>query len=94
MSDNELRRPVHASRVAARVYGNDAVIISPDEGVVRMLNPTATRIWQLVDGNRSAGDIAAVLTGEFDINLSQAHQSVERLLGEFSEKQLITWIPR
>lgn len=93
MSDIELRRPVHATNVAARVYGNDAVIISPDEGVVRMLNPTATRIWQLVDGNLSADDIAVVLTGEFDIDLSHARQSVERLLGELTEKRLITWVP-
>jgi pyrroloquinoline quinone biosynthesis protein D len=94
MSDNELLKPVHAANVAARVYGNDAVIISPDEGVVRMLNPTATRIWQLVDGSRSADDIAAVLTGEYDIDFPHARQSVERLLDEFSEKQLITWVSR
>jgi hypothetical protein len=93
MADIHLSRPVHATNVAARVYGNDAVIISPHEGVVRMLNPTATRIWQLVDGSRSAEDIALVLTGEFDIDLSHARQSVARLLDELSKKHLITWVP-
>ena len=92
MSDDKPSKPVHSATVAARVYGNDTVIISPDEGVVRMLNPTATRIWQLVDGSRSTQDIAAVLTCEFDIDYSQARQSVERLIDEFSEKRLITWV--
>lgn len=92
MPDIQLLKPVHSANVAARVYGNDAVIISPDEGVVRMLNPTATRIWHLIDGTRSTDEIAVGLTHEFDIDLSHARQSVERLLGEFSEKQLITWV--
>jgi hypothetical protein len=84
-------RPVHAASVAARVYGSDAVIISPDESMVRMLNPTATRIWQLADGSRSVEEIVAMLTDEFDVDLAQARQSVMRLLTEFSEKRLITW---
>lgn len=84
-------RPVHSSSVAARVYGSDAVIISPDEAMVRMLNPTATRIWQLADGSRSVEEIVAALTSEFDVDSAQARQSVERLLTELSEKQLITW---
>jgi hypothetical protein len=77
--------------VASRVYGSDAVVISPDEGMVRMLNPTASRIWQLADGNRTVEDIATVLTAEFDVELSQARQSVIRLLTELSERQLIEW---
>lgn len=86
-----LQRPIHADNVADRIYGSDAVIISPDEGVVRMLNPTATRIWQLADGSRSVDEIAAILTAEFDVELSQARQSVIRLLTELSDKQLISW---
>lgn len=86
-----LSHPVRAAAVASRVYGDDAVVISPDEGMVRMLNPTATRIWQLADGSRSVEEIAATLTAEFDVELAQARQSVIRLLTELSEKQLISW---
>ncbi len=91
MTNSSLERPVHAANVAARVYGSDAVVISPDQGMVRMFNPTATRIWQLADGSRSVEEIAVALTGEFDVDLAQARQSVLRLLSELSEKQLITW---
>lgn len=91
MVNSTFQRPVHADNVAARIYGSDAVIISPDEGVVRMLNPTATRIWQLVDGSRSVDEIVTIMTAEFDVELSQARQSVIRLLTELSDKQLISW---
>lgn len=87
-----LRQPVRSAAVASRVYGDDAVVISPEEGMVRMLNPTATRIWQLADGSRSVEQIAAILVGEFDVDLPQALQSVIRLLSELSERRLIDWI--
>jgi hypothetical protein len=88
---NTFRRPARAASVASRVYGGAAVVINPDQGMVRMLNLTATRIWQLADGSRSVEEIAATLTGEFDVDLDQACQSVIRLLAELSEKQMITW---
>jgi hypothetical protein len=91
MSSDSLQRPFQVAGVASRVYGEDAVLISPNEGMVRMLNPTATRIWQLADGTRSVDEIAAILTDEFDVNLFQARRSVTRLLTELAEKHLITW---
>jgi hypothetical protein len=91
MVENGLRRPVHSPNTASRVYGSDAVIIAPDEGMVRMLNPTASRIWQLVDGSRSVEDIAAILTEEYEINQSQARQAVVDLLNELAEKRLVNW---
>jgi len=90
--DSLLQRPIHTSNVASRVYGADAVIISPDEGMVRMLNPTATRIWQLADGSRSVEEIAAALTEEYEVERDQAQQAVAILLGELTEKGLIAWI--
>lgn len=92
MLNSSTQRPIHAPGAASRVYGTDAVVISPEEGMVRLLNGTATRIWQLADGTRSAEDIATVLTDEFDVDFPQAYQSVIRLLAELSEKQLIAWI--
>jgi hypothetical protein len=90
--ESGLRHPIHAPSTASRVYGSDAVIIAPDEGMVRMLNPTASKIWQLVDGSRSVEDIAAILTEEYEIGHSQAHQAVVDLLNELSEKRLVNWL--
>lgn len=90
--DSLLQKPIHTPSVASRVYGADAVIISPDEGMVRMLNPTATRIWQLADGSRSVEQIAATLTEEYEVNTGQAQQAVATLLGELTDKGLIAWI--
>lgn len=84
-------RPAQTPEAASRVYGTDAVIISPEQGKVRLLNATATRIWQMADGTRSVEEIATELTAEFDVDFQQAHQSVVRLLDELSDKGLIVW---
>ena len=60
--------------------------------MVRLLNQTATRIWELADGSRSVDEIASALTQEYEIDFQQARQSVTRLLAELSEKNLIAWV--
>jgi predicted transcriptional regulator len=60
--------------------------------MVRLLNLTATRIWQLADGSRSVDEITTILTQEFEVDFQQAYQSVIRLLNELSEKKVIAWV--
>ena len=91
MATSPSQRPIRVADAASRVYGTDAVIISAEEGMVRLLNLTATRIWQLADGNQSVEEIATTLTQEFEVDFQQAYQSVIRLLTELSEKELIAW---
>ena len=92
MLNQAARHPVHTTSIAYQVYGSDAVLIDTDQNIVRMLNQTATRVWQLIDGTRSVSDIASVLVAEFDISDEQATRSVQRLLGDFAEKKLIAWV--
>ncbi|MEI2690237.1 MAG: PqqD family protein [Anaerolineae bacterium] len=87
-----LKRPIHTPDVASRVYGADAVIISPHQGMVRMLNPTATRIWQLADGSRSVDEIVVALVEEYEVDSCQAEQAVAALLSELVDKGLILWL--
>lgn len=91
MNENDTRRPKHHPRTASRVFSGEAVIISPAENVVRMLNPVGSRIWELADGTRTAEEIAAVLAQEFDVDLPQARSSVATFVDELVGKELLTW---
>ena len=87
----ELRKPIHHPSTASRVFGDDAVVITPAENMVRMLNPVGSRIWQLADGTRTIEEIALVLTQEFEIDLSQARSSVADFVEELIDKGLLVW---
>lgn len=91
MSEIDLRKPVHHSTTASRVFGGEAVVISPAENMVRMLNPVGSRIWQLADGHNTVEDIAVTLTQEFDVDLDHARQSVTRFVDEMAGKSLMGW---
>lgn len=83
--------PAHHPRVAARVYSGEAVILSPAENMVRMLNPVGSRIWELVDGTRTVDEIAMVLTTEYEVTYPQAVQSTEEFVETLVTKGLLAW---
>lgn len=86
------RKPIHSPRTASRVFGQDAVIISPAENTVRMLNPTGSRIWELADGSRTMEEIILLLTEEFDVSLPEAQQQVAKFLADLEAKGLLAWV--
>ncbi len=72
MLNIDSHRPIHAPDAASRVYGTDAVVISPEEGMVRLLNLTATRIWELAAGaltgvllSQRSGVLQTLLTNKY-----------------------------
>ncbi len=91
MNDIDIRRPVHHPSTASRVFGNDAVVISPAENMVRMLNPVGSRIWQLTDGSNTVEDIAVTLTQEFEVDLPHARQSVAGFVEDLVNRNLAMW---
>ena len=91
MSDIDIRRPIHHSSTASRVFGSDAVVISPTENMVRMLNPVGSRIWQLTDGSNTIEDIAVTLTQEFEVDLPHARQSVAGFVEDLVDRNLLDW---
>lgn len=67
------------------------MIISPSENMIRMLNPTGSRIWDLADGSRTIAQIVDVLTAEYDVDPGRAERTTVELLQELDLKGLIVW---
>ena len=82
------RKPLHHPRTASRVFSGEAVIVSPAENIVRMLNPVGSRIWELADGTRTLEQIAVVLTGEYDVALPDARRSVATFTEELAARSV------
>lgn len=91
MESTPPRKPSHHPRTASRVFSGEAVIISPAENVIRMLNPTGSRIWELADGSRTVDEIVEILVAEYDVDAARAQQKTLDLLGELDAKGLIAW---
>jgi hypothetical protein len=91
MFELDLRRPIHHTSTASRVFSGDAVVISPAANKVRMLNPVGSRIWQLADGNHTVEDIASILTEEFEVERDHARSSVASFVADLVMQDLLAW---
>ena len=80
----------HKPTVTSRIFDGEAVIIDTEANVVRMLNDVASRIWELIDGDRSAAEIAAVLVSEYDVSKEEATRDVVEFLSELEAKGLVS----
>lgn len=66
--------------LAYRIFEGQAVIIDLRQGTLNTLNATATRIWQLIEGNMSVRKIADKIVQEFQVSLYEAVDDVIEIL--------------
>jgi hypothetical protein len=62
----------HTPGVVSRMVDGEAVLVDPKKGMVRVLNPTGARIWEMIDGRRTVADLAACIGAEYSIEASRA----------------------
>lgn len=64
--------PQPAPGVVGRLVDDEAVLVLPERGQVKVVNQVGARIWELLDGRRSVREIAAQICAEYQVDLSQA----------------------
>lgn len=75
-----------APGVIDRATESELVLVLSDQGRFLVLNDTGAQIWQLVDGQRSLGDIATVLADTWQIEPARAQEDVLRLAGHLADR--------
>ncbi|HPH96962.1 MAG TPA: PqqD family protein [Anaerolineaceae bacterium] len=68
----------------------ETLLVTPAQGKVRVLNPAGSRIWSLVDGALTAGEIALRLAETYAIPREQAEADTLAFLQSLHERGLIT----
>lgn len=74
---------------AWRLIAGEAVILSLDTKVLRGLNDVGSRVWDLIDGQRTVDDIVDVIVEEFDVPRAQAAADIQTFTGELLDKGLV-----
>jgi len=67
----------------------EAVLVSPAEAQVRMLNEVGSRIWALADGSKTLQEIADQLAAEYEVSVEQAAADVLAFASELQKAGLI-----
>lgn len=73
--------------------GGELVGLHLESGNCYGFNPTATRIWALIEQPTSFGDLCAALTAAFDVDDATCRNDVALLIDELNREGLITLDP-
>ena len=85
--------PVPAPDVRGRNLENEAVLVLPDRGQVKVLNQVGASIWTLADGTRTVRDIAAAICAEYDVSQAEAEADTLAFVAELEAKGIILLSP-
>ena len=83
-------RPHHAASVAGRALDDEAVLIHPGQGQVRVLNRVGARLWELADGQRTIAEMAEVIAGEYEVSLAKAESDAAAFCTDLADRGLLT----
>ena len=85
----EEKIPIKSPETAHQIIDGEAVIITPGQMMVHVLNAVGSRIWDLADGRKKIGDIAKILTEEFDVSYETALNDTTEFTGDLAEKEIM-----
>lgn len=81
--------PRKCEDAASRIVEHEAVIVDSGEGLARVLNETATRIWELSDGEKTVAEIAGIISLEFDVSSEQAQDDAVVFFKELEGRKMV-----
>lgn len=82
-------RLAKADDSAWRTLEGRAVVLSGHDGMLRMLEEVGTRLWELLDGNRTVKEIIGILLEEYDVEAEVLEKDVLEFFSELKAKGMI-----
>ena len=86
------RRPRRADGYRLTQLKDETLLFHPGRATVTYLNDSASMIWQLCDGRRTAGEIATLLAEAYPEQATTISEDVAATLAEFARSQTIDYV--
>jgi coenzyme PQQ synthesis protein D (PqqD) len=75
--------------VLTRKVGEEVVLVHMQRNEIFALNPTGTRLWELLSEGRSRAEAVERLTSEFDASEETIERETDRLIDLFEREGLL-----
>ena len=76
----------------SKIIGQEAVIILPAAGEIKVLNEVGSRLWELVDGQRTIAELAAKICDEYTVTFEQAEEDALDFIQRMVERKLLVLV--
>lgn len=84
------RYPKRVETAVWRIIDNQAVIVSPMDSEITILNEAGTLIWKLIDGAREINQIAKELCREYEVSQEEVKKDIEEFIEDLMHKKMVT----
>jgi hypothetical protein len=81
--------PIRNKTIVYQIVNDEAVLVLPEEGHVKVLNKVGAFIWQQVDSQKTVKDIVEQVVGGFDVGPEQAARDTLAFLEELATKAVL-----
>ena len=84
-------RPRRRDDVAYVVVDGEAVLWSVDPEAMHVLNPTASLVWQLLDGDVDIAELAADIAESAGADPTEVRSDIDTLVSQLTEQRLLSF---
>ncbi|NJP05755.1 MAG: PqqD family protein [Chloroflexaceae bacterium] len=82
--------PIQADDIASQVIDDEAVLVLPRHGQIKVLNEVGARIWSLSDGNHSIQQITHAIYTEYAVTINTAEADTLAFVAALVKEQILT----
>jgi len=72
-----------------RLFDGQATIVMPDGSFIHVMNESGSRIWELMDGERTRAQIVDQICEEFETTREAAERDVREFLATLSAHHML-----
>jgi len=79
--------------VVGHIVDDQAVVVVPEQGNVKVFNEVGTHIWGLVDGCRPVREIVDLVCQAFEVDAATAEQDALEFINVMLEQDIVRMAP-
>jgi GGDEF domain-containing protein len=80
---------LQSKEIAARMLGDEMMIMSPRDSIVFSLNKVGTVIWEAADGKTPLEEIVRKICARFEVDPAEAFKDAESFVRELVQHELL-----
>lgn len=84
-------QPQIANDLIWRLLDDNAVVVSPHVGEVRVLNGIGTVIWQLLVEKQSPMQIEDYLVANYEVSHEKAQKDIQLFFSDLTDRGILIW---
>jgi hypothetical protein len=81
--------PTRNPDVLGRMVDDEAVLVMPQKGKVKVINQVGAAIWESIDDKRNIQQIVEEICAQFDVEQATAESDTLKFIAELADREIV-----